>query len=41
MLQCVNNQDEVRKKGETARKIAEKFTFEERIKTYTKIYEEL
>ena len=39
MLHCINNPDEVQKKGRAARIAANGFTFEEKIKAYTIIYE--
>lgn len=41
LLHCINNLDEVHEKGKKARAAAESFTFEKRIETYTKIYEDL
>ena len=41
MLHCINNLDEVHEKGRKAREAAEHFTFEKRVETYSKIYEDL
>lgn len=41
MQHCINNRDEVQKKGRAARAAAEKNTFDEKIKTFTKVYEGL
>ena len=41
MQHCINNPDEVKAKGSAARSAAEKFSFEEKVNLFTKIYESL
>lgn len=41
MQHCINNPNEVLAKGKAARMTAEKFTFEEKVNAFTKIYESL
>ena len=41
MKHCINNPDEVIMKGKAARAAAKKYTFEEKVNAFTKIYESL